>query len=156
MNETSSIHAMQHLVHLELTISWWVVSLLWRQVKLSRQGKEIKFIQESDPIKIVSYVFWPFLGKGDELKLQKFHVFAHVLEFFGWSDIENFPASQCDISYLINCLLADINNGMYPWINDFFTPLNDGIAGGIILVGLETDGTGRGAKQLLLTWLAYM
>lgn len=65
------------MVHVELTFTWWVVSLLGRQVKRSRQGKEIKFIQESDPIKIVSYVFRPFWGKGGEL--QKLHVFAHVL-----------------------------------------------------------------------------
>lgn len=93
---------MQHLVHVELNFSWWVVSLLGRQVKRSRQGKEIKFIQESDPIKIVSYVFGPFLGKGDELKLQNLHIFAHVLEFFGWPGIKNFPAGQCDI--LLNTL----------------------------------------------------
>lgn len=33
---------------------------------------------------------------------------------------------------------------MHPWINDFFTPLNDGIARGMILVCLETGDTGGG------------
>lgn len=80
--EHPSRHATHHLV--DTAFSLWVVSHLGRQVKLSRQGKEIEFIQESsDPIKIVSYVFGPFEGKGDELKLQKLHVFPHVLEFFG-------------------------------------------------------------------------
>lgn len=37
---------------------------------------------------------------------------------------------------------------MHPWINDFFTPLNDGIARGMILVGLETGDTGGGGGGL--------
>lgn len=55
-------------------------------------------------------------------KLQKRNVFTHVLEFFGWPCIENFPAGQCDIFFPISCLLANINDDMHPWINDFFAP----------------------------------
>lgn len=59
------------------------------------------------------------------------------------------------IFYLIYCFLVNINNGMYLWINDFFIFLNDGIVGGMILIGFEMDDIRRGVKLLLLIWLVW-